>query len=308
MDESVIYLGGHDENVTFPQESDFKYLHIIAAKPVPKKELSDLVSYAENFKRVSITVKHCIHDTYDLSFLERFPFLDSFALTAHLFTDFDQLDSIPPGIKQLRIGATNSLKLSLSFIQRFRQLKKLSLEKHKKDIDVISDLIGLEDLEVKSITMPNLAFIGNATSLRCLRIALGGTRNLDLLPGYQRLEKLDLWAINKISDIDAIADTKFLGKIYLDQLSNVEDVKSLHNLKRLEFLSLCRMKRLKSLQWVADAPNLREFSITQTSHLKPDMFTSLAKNKSLRAASIYIGRKHTFTVRDMLGLPEINYG
>ena len=156
--------------------------------------------------------------------------------------------------------------------------------------------------------MPNLDFIGNSSSLKSLRIALGGTKNLTTLPEFTSLETLDLWAINKIMDIDAVADTLSLKKISLDQLSNIEDVKSFKKLINLDFLSLCRMKRLNSLQWAADAPNLHTFSITETTHLDKEKFTPLTKNKSLSVAKIYIGKKNSSDVRNMLGLPESKHG
>jgi hypothetical protein len=155
--------------------------------------------------------------------------------------------------------------------------------------------------------MPNLGFIGNKPNLKRLEVRLGGTNNLNILPSFKALEKLDLWAINKLDNIDAISDCINLSDISLDQLSNLENVKSLRNLIKLTNISLCRMKRLKSLQWIADAPNLMEFSITQTSHLDTDAFKPLKNHKSLQAANIYIGRKNTFKVREMLNLPEIKY-
>jgi hypothetical protein len=302
--DSIVEWGGHSESLDFPERTDYKSLLIVVGKPIVKRDIVKLVTYAEKFEQVKITVSNCIYDTYDLSFLESFPFLDSFSLTSHLFKDFDQLNSIPSKIKSLRIGSTNSTRLSLSFISKFTELKTLSLEKQKRDIEVISDLRDLEGLSLRSITMPDLSFIGNTQSLKSLRLALGGTKNLDSLPDFKILEKLDLWAINKISNIDSIADCPSLNKIELDQLSNVELVKSFKNLVNLKSLKLCRMKRLQSLQWLADAPNLKKFSLTETTHFEPDAFLPLTKSKSLQAACIYIGRKHSITVRDMLGLPE----
>jgi len=304
-DEAIIYFDGHSDAIEYPKETEYRRLRIVVGNILPEKEISKLVSYAAKHETVFITVKHCIHDTYDLDFLHSFDFLTGFNLTAHSFSDFVQLDSIPLNIEHLRLGATNSRKLSLSLIKKYPKLKSLSIEGHKKDIDVISELTGLEKLELRSITMPNLQFIGDQRKMRSLRIALGGTKNLGLLPHYKNLRHLDLWAINKIVDIDSIADSKNLSTIRLDQLSSVENVKSLRNLSKLNFACLCRMKRIKSLQWLADAPNLQELSITQTTHLDAGAFLPLKKIKALRAADIYIGRKHSFEVRDMLGLPEI---
>jgi hypothetical protein len=302
--ESILDWYGCCSDIVYPEHTDYKKLHIIVGKTILETEIPDLIEYSRKFEKVRITVRRSQDDNYDFGFLEHFPFLDGFSLAAFDFKDFEQLNLIPPGVSELSIDATNSTRLSLSFLSKFTNLKWLYLEKQKRDIEVISDLRGLEDLSLRSITMPDLSFIGNTQNLKSLRLALGGTKNLDLLPDFKILEKLDLWAINKISNIDRIAYCTSLNKIELDQLSNVEQVKSFKNLVNLESLSLCRMKRLQSLQWLADAPNLKKFSITETTHLEPEAFLPLTESKSLQAASIYIGRKHSLTVRGMLGLPE----
>lgn len=302
--ESILDWYGCCSDIVYPKHTDYKQLHIIVGKTILETEIPDLTEYSRKFEKVRITVRRSQDDNYDFGFLEHFPLLDGFSLAAFDFKDFEQLNLIPSGVSELSIDATNSSRLSLSLLSEFTNLKHLYLEKQKRNIEAISELQGLESLSLRSITMPDLSFIGNTQSLRSLRIALGGTKNLTLLPDFRALEKLDLWAINKISNIDNIADCTSLNKIELDQLSNVEQVKSFKNLVNLESLSLCRMKRLQSLQWLADAPNLKKLSITETTHLEPEAFLPLTKTKSLQAASIYIGRKHSFTVRDMLGLPE----
>ena len=305
LEKTYLYLYSDWSRVELSERDDYKHLHIVVKSPVTKNHVNEVINYAKKFDKLSIVIAHSIEDKYDLSFLQHFPQLSHFSLTAHLFKDFEQVKFIPDDIESLRIAATNSLRLSLGFISRFKKLQSLSLEKHTKDIDVLSDVKQLRRLAIRSITMPNLETISGLNNLKSLEIRLGGTKNLSLLPNLTQLEYLELWAINKIENIDAISDTSSLKRIYLDQLKNVKNVSSLKQLAKLKWLGLCRMKGLESLEWVSKAPVLEEFSITETSQLSPEKFLPLVGHPTLRAADIYIGNKYTLPVREMLNLPEI---
>lgn len=303
----MIYIHNDWDRIVYPEKNGSSHLKIIVGYPIPENKIEVLLRFADGYETTSIIVKNSPEQNYDLSFLEYFPHIKGFSLTAYEFTNFSQFEYIPHDIEWLRIDASKSQKLSLSFLKRFNKLKSLSIEKHKKDIEVVSDLNTLEKLAIRSITMPDLKFAGKAEKLKSLEVRLGGTKNLDVLTYFEKLEYLELWAINKISNIDSIADTLNLKEIFLDQLSNVENVKSFKHLSSLKKLKLCRMKRLKSLEWLADAPTLQELSITQTSHLDIEAFKPLTRLTSLKAADIYIGRKHSLEVREMLAVPEIDY-
>jgi hypothetical protein len=305
FDKTFLFLYDDWSRVVFPEIENTDHLHIVVKSPIPNDKIQDVVEYSKKFDFLSLVIPHSVSDKYDLSFLECFPKLNSFALTAHLFNEFDQLSYIPDGIEEITINATNSLRLSLSFLTRFKNLKSVSLEKHKKDIEALSEIQQLEKLAIKSITLPDLGIIKPLSKLKELEIRLGGTKNLDLLPTFKNLEYLELWAIHKIVNIDPIADSTSLRKLFLDGLKNVENVKSLKELTNLKSLGLCRMKGLKSLKWAADAPKLEEFSITQTTHLDKSSFEPFLGHRALRAANIYIGKKHSAEVRGMLELPEI---
>jgi hypothetical protein len=133
-------------------------------------------------------------DQTSLDFLRYFPNLLRFNAAMSHLESWTGLLSLPEEAEQLSLGATKKT-LSLSIIGRFRNLRKLYLEGHHKDISVLAELETLEDLTLRSITLPDLGLLTNLRRLWSLDIKLGGTRNLALLPRVESLKYLELWRV-----------------------------------------------------------------------------------------------------------------
>src|SRR6185369_12379093 len=132
------------------------------------------------------------HSIVDLEFLRYFPTLRRFGADAlwDSLTSLDGLRHLPANLEQLGIGATKA-KLDLAILARFPELTWLFLEGQTKHLEVISGLARLDDLTLRSITMPDLSLLQPLRRLRSLDLKLGGTHDLRLLPRVGELRYLE---------------------------------------------------------------------------------------------------------------------
>jgi hypothetical protein len=107
--------------------------------------------------------------------------------------DLGGLQHLPAHLHSLGLGATKSRRFSLGLLTRFPHLQTLFVEGHSKDIEAIGHLAALEDLTLRSITLPDLRALLPLRRLQSLDIKLGGTKDLRLLPEVGRLRYLELW-------------------------------------------------------------------------------------------------------------------
>jgi hypothetical protein len=203
--------------------------------------------------------------------------------------DFAFLEALPPQLAGLSLELTTKSKISLAPIERFRDLKRLSLEGHTKDIEVIGTLQKLEELKLRSITIDSLAWITQLPRLWSFDLKLGGTRELSPLGQVKNLKYLEIWQVNRLKELSFLAECRALQFLYLQSLPQVTAIPSLATLKHLRRIYLENMKGLRSLTTLAAAPALEEFNFASASHLQPKDFSPFLKHPSLKRASVGFG-------------------
>ncbi|HKW28605.1 MAG TPA: hypothetical protein VJT54_04665 [Verrucomicrobiae bacterium] len=241
----------------------------------------------------------------NLSFLKHYPFLTGFQVDVYLLKSTEGIEFLPDSLRLFGFGQTKSRKLSLTFLKRFNQLKDLYLESHSKSIEVISNLPNLEQLTLRSITLPDLSLLLPLKQLWSLDIKLGGTKDLQLLPQIGGLKHLELWMIKGLQDVSVIGEIKTLQNLFLQALKNVTTLPSFRGLPSLRRVTLDTMKGIKDLSPIADAPALEELLVVAASQLKPDDFRPFVGHPTLK--SVIIGlcsiRKNE-QAEKLLGLPK----
>jgi hypothetical protein len=152
----------------------------------------------------------------NLEFLRFFSFHGRFSADAlyHSLKSLNGLRYLPENLEELEIGQTK-LNLDLSILERFRNLKTLYLEGQTKGISVLSRLTSLEDLTLRSISLPDLSILLPLTNLLALDIKLGGTKNLSLLPEVGKHRYLELWMVKGLCDISSIGRLPNLRYLFL---------------------------------------------------------------------------------------------
>ena len=276
------------------------------SNPLSDAELRKVADFMRGYPDVSLRVYGHYGKGCNLDFLKFFPFLRQFQVDVFDLQDIDGIRHLPDNLEFVAFSQTKSKRFSLAFLSRFHSLRRLYIESHQKDIAVLSELSSIEDLTLRSITLPDLSLLVPLRHLLSLDIKLGGTKNLSLLPEIGRLRYLELWMIRGLEDISSVGHVRTLQYIFLQTLKRVESVPSLRDLRLLRRVHLQTMKGLSDLQPIADAPLLEELLVIDMPHLQPEALRPFIAHRTLRAATVGLGSiKKNAVVDSMLGLPDV---
>jgi hypothetical protein len=248
------------------------------------------------------------HSIVDLEFLRFFPTLRRFAADAlwDSLTSLDGLRHLPADLEQLAIGATRA-KLDLTILAPFRELTWLWLERQTKHLSVISGLAALDDLTLRSITMPDLSLLLPLKRLRSLDLKLGGTRDLRLLPHVGELRYLELWMIRGLTDLSAVGQIPSLRALFLQALRQVDALPDFRRALDLRRVRLETMNGLRDLSPLATAPGLEGIELIDMRHLQPEDLAPLIGLPRLTAVTPGLGsRRKNEAAAAMLGLPYVS--
>jgi hypothetical protein len=248
------------------------------------------------------------HSIVDLEFLRFFPTLRRFGADAlwNSLTSLDGLRHLPRDLEELGIGATRA-RLDLAVLARFPELTWLFLEGQTKHLEVISGLAKVDDLTIRSITMPDLSLLLPMTRLRSLDLKLGGTRDLGLLPRVGELRYLELWMIRGLTDVTAVGQISSLRALFLQALRQVETLPDFRQATELRRVRLETMKGMRDLSPLATAPALEGVELIDMRHLKPEDLAPLIGLPRLKAVSPGLGsRRKNEAAAAMLGLPYVS--
>lgn len=82
-------------------------------------------------------------------------------------------------IADLSLPATRKNNIELKYLSSYRNLVKLFLGGHVRNLDTIGTLLQLTDLSLNLAAAASLTFLNGLPNLRSLRFILGGRANLD---------------------------------------------------------------------------------------------------------------------------------
>ena len=244
----------------------------------------------------------------DLEFLERFPMVRRFQVDyAYQLESLDGLRHLPEDLDSLTLGETKSPRqFSLTVLRRFPSLRTLYLEKHTKDIEVIGELAQLEDLTLRSITLPDLRILLPLQNLLSLDLKLGGTTNLELLPEIGRLRYLELWQIRGLEDISPISDVEHLQYLFLQSLTRVTALPDMRRLTTLRRVVIDTLKNLENLAPLRDAVALEQLLLVAMRHIRLEDLEVLVGHPTLREAVFGLGSvKRNAAAMELVGVEPV---
>ena len=202
-------------------------------------------------------------------------------------TDFSFLESIKPSLKSLSLEATKSKRPSLAPLSRFTQLETAYLEGQQKDIEVLSELVGLRDVTLRSISTPNLDYLRPLHNMWSLDLKLGGIRDLSALCGMGGIKYFEAWQVRGLSDLSALSELSGLQNLFLQSLPRVRVLPSLSNLRNLRRVELMNMKGLRDLAPLEFAPALEEFAFWEGN--EPEDLAPVLRNPNLKRVDAGFG-------------------
>lgn len=276
------------------------------SSPLEDQDFAKLSRFLSDHPTVPLRIYgHYTTGIEDLGFLRYFPTLRAFYADVFETKSWAGLEFLPNNLESLGLGATRK-NLSLDPIARFDNLRDLSLDGHKKGLKVISGLVNIEYLSLRSITLPDLSLLTSLRKLRSLAIRLGGTTNLSF-PALPELRYLELWMIRGLTDISAVTTLENLRYLFLQDLKNIKIIPSLRGMLNLRRIHIESMKGLNNLAPISEAPGLQELLLISMGHLQIADLACFQNHPRLRAATIGLNSlRRNKEATDMLGLDSIS--
>lgn len=245
------------------------------------------VAQLPNLRRFSAD---CLVKATGTEFIESLSNIEQLSVGIYHLDNFDFLQALnPERLTHLSLGATLSKKPSLSALERFSSIKALYIEGQSKDINAIEKLKQLENLTLRSISIPSLEFLIALPKLWSLDIKLGATTNLAALASVKNVKYLELWQIKGLHDLSPIAGMTGLQFLFLQSLRNVEHLPDLSQLSALRRIVLENMKGLADLTSLATAPALEELLYISAQGRMPSQFAELLGKGSLKRMLVGFG-------------------
>ena len=268
-------------------------------------EFRRLARFMEDYPQVRLRVYGGYDGSIgDLEFLRFFPALRRFSVDAlYELPSLDGLRHLSDGLEDLVIGRTRSRRFSLRTLTRFPGLRRLLLEGQQKDIEALGQLPALEDLQLRSISLPDLSPLLPLERLRFLAIKLGGTSELGLLPRIGQLEYVELWRIRGMRDVAPLAGVVSLRGFFLQSMTSVERLPSFGRSVALRSAMLYTMRGITDLAPLAAAPSLESITLIEMCQLQPEDLRPFVGHPALRRATLGLcsDRKNT-AAKELLGL------
>jgi hypothetical protein len=273
-------------------------------QPLSDRELKRVGRFMADYPDMRLRM-YGHNNRLDLEWLRYFKSHRNLMVNAHNLDTFDGLRHLPESVTQLALGQTKK-KLSLRILERFPLLTTLYLEGHTRDIEVVSELRRLEDLTLRSITLPDLSILLPLEKLWSLDIKLGGTKNLDLLPQIGSLKYLELWMIRGFEDLSPISELADLRFLFLQALRRATQLPDLTQCHRLRRIHLETMKGLTDLSPLAAAPSLEQLLLIDMPQLRPEDLAPLEAHQTLNSVRIGLGSiKRNAAAQQLLQLPDV---
>lgn len=224
-----------------------------------------------------------------IDFLRDFPPVRGIHLNMRGLESLEPLQHADVNLTQVSLSATRR-KLDLSVLGRFRNLKRLSLERQQKGIECLREFRHLESVSLRSITLSDLSLLVGLPKLEWLWLGLGGTKSLRGIEECPALRYLEVWRVLGLTDLSPIADCLRLEELKLEQLRQVRAIPSFARLKKLTTIRLWGLPTLNDLHPVAAAPSLKYLSCSDRTR-RPSDFACFNRKPRLEVLGTGLGKE-----------------
>ena len=248
------------------------------------------LSFLQELSNLKRFKADCLTDVAGLENIAALDGLILLGLGVFKLDNFDFLKGVSLSLEELTLAPTKSRKLSLINLGRFQRLRRLFLGGHSKDIEALAGHPQLERLYLSSLNPDTLAILRTLPNLRDLELALGRMKDLSTLQGLEGLQKLTIWWVSLLSNVDALASLKGLQHLSLESQSHIASLPSFEQLTQLTSVRLIELKKLTDISALAHAPALKELEHT-SSGLKPVDYIPILENGTLERIWVYFRSK-----------------
>ena len=283
-EEQIIGLKneGNQLRLLIKEQPDIEKLKLLKEAIINEVTEVTLVISSNNNNLIAFSYFDCISD--NVIGVESYNYTENILKTIEGISIFRNLRSIV-------IDALYDNKLCIDELVSLEKLEELCMSFYpitKYQYPTLNKLNRLKRLKIKGLDSNMLSCLPNLETLTCFNLKDGTHLGIKA----PNLRSIDIYRSPKILNLNFLLDLKELRCIYLDGLSNVEEMPDLSSLHSLTCMSLANMKRLQSfplyhenlknlyLQLPLDAldnvipenlPNLKRISVNLGSDKKSEM-------------------------------------
>ncbi|MFC9711691.1 hypothetical protein ACFTRD_26455 [Paenibacillus sp. NPDC056933] len=229
----------------------------------------------------------CNRRVHGIEAVGALPGLKEFAFDVFEVESLDVLSLVPTTLQQLRIGKTKTKKTDLSVLNRFTELKTLSVNGHTTNIETIGTLSSLRSLYISGMPLKELGYLKKLADLHELHLSFGGAENLDSLAGMESLQLLKLLRVKGLSDLSVLPELKRLRLLAIEDQPHLTSLPSLENLTELQRIYLNNVN-VENIAWAETSESLKELALLQMKHITVKTIESLIHHKRLKRMIVHL--------------------
>jgi hypothetical protein len=228
---------------------------------VSSEHLSECLELIKKHKFKFITIDKDYHNS-EIDFLEECPLIEKLSLSSEAVKNFNGL-SFLINLKVLAIHLNNRTKLDLGDLS---SLEELYGELPARTTG-LSNLKNLKRVQIWSYKPSSKTFaeLGEIENLEVLHLIQAHIESFEGIGQFKILQELDLYGLNKLTDISSIELLRSSLKILtMENCKNIQDFMPIGSLDNLEFLTLRSCWSMESIAFTKGLPKLKFFAFENT--------------------------------------------
>lgn len=166
-------------------------------------------------------------------------------------------------LKSLSLSETKTKALNLQYLSDFKELEKLFIWGHVKNIESIGQLSKLDFLTLHAIKKVNVSFINNLKKLRTLRFIMGSRENINEIEENE-IENLEITWVRGFSEFDNISKFKKLKTLIMENDTHLSQISFNEKFNQLKSIVIINCKMLNSIDGLENLPELETIRIYKT--------------------------------------------
>lgn len=303
---TTIWNAGKDangiSNLSPPQTASVR---IIVGPTIKLAELTALAKAASRAPRVRLVIVGPSNPAWlSLRLFKNLVGLQAYGLDE---TNLEDFQYVPNDIRELELGIDEKPNLFGETLSRFTSLTRLSLSGKLTDLD-IARFLKLTDLSLCYFPNLELKPLLEHKSLTALKVQHGSIMTIPGPKLTSKLQKLNLWKIKGLDDLNWLGSLTSLRSLELGGLPNIQLLPELAKLKGLTYIKLDQLKSLTSLASITKLRALTRLHVDGMNQIPIEDYRALAKSSSITEVTPgYSSKSKNEQVGRELGLPRVQY-
>lgn len=246
------------------------------------------LEYLPDIKRLNID---CLKSVDNFAKIKELQYLINLNIGIYEFIDNDFLSwDVLKKISVLVLSETKNNNIDLQHISEYKNLRKLFICGHIKNIDSMRFCKNLEFLSLSIPSKQNkIEFINALPKLRKLRLILGGRESIEEVKNTS-IEELEILRVRGFNNLKNLSKLPNLQKIAVEDQKQLLEINFDTELPKMKSLEILNCKSFKKISGLLNLPELETLRFYKTALLFDD-FIKEKFPKSLKYLAFYTMNK-----------------